>query len=216
MTDRKLSAFVDALVAGRRPGSFKAEPADAEVIRTAIALRAARPGDAIPDEAFVSDLHQKLSDQASSTPASNVRPLKVRRARAALVGIAASVALVGGTVVATDSFNHAAVTTAVAVPRGPVIRTASFETASGSVLGQIVVYGGHPSWVYMKVGVPESSGTIKCKLQLNTGSVVAAGTIELHRGSGEMTKTIGVDVSRLRGAQLFNSSGAVVGSATFA
>ena len=104
MTDRKLSAFVDALVAGRRPGSFKAEPADAEVVRTAIALRAARPGDAIPDEAFVSDLHQKLSDQATSTPASNVRPLKVRRARAALVGIAASVALVGGTVVATDSF----------------------------------------------------------------------------------------------------------------
>ena len=97
MTDRKLSAFVDALVAGRRPGSFKAEPADAEVVRTAIALRAARPGDAIPDEAFVSDLHQKLSDQASSPPASNVRPLKVRRARAALVGIAASVALVGGT-----------------------------------------------------------------------------------------------------------------------
>jgi hypothetical protein len=108
------------------------------------------------------------------------------------------------------------VTTAVAVPRGPVIRTASFETASGSVLGQIVVYGGHPSWVYMNVGVPESSGAIKCKLQLNTGSVVAAGTIELHRGTGEMTKTIGVDISRLRGAQLFNSSGAVVGSATFA
>ena len=48
MTTRRLSAFLDALAAGRRPRSFQADPEDVEMLRVAIALRAARPGDAIP------------------------------------------------------------------------------------------------------------------------------------------------------------------------
>ena len=41
MTTRRLSAFIDALAAGRRPRSFQADPEDTETLRTAIALRAA-------------------------------------------------------------------------------------------------------------------------------------------------------------------------------
>jgi hypothetical protein len=52
VTNRPLFSYIDALVAGRRPGSFKASPEDVEVLRAAIELRAARPGDAIPDEEF--------------------------------------------------------------------------------------------------------------------------------------------------------------------
>jgi hypothetical protein len=118
--------------------------------------------------------------------------------------------------VATEASNHPTVTTALPVPHGHGLRTGTFETTDGRVLGQIVVYSGHPSWVYMNVGVPQSNGSIKCKLQLDNGSIVGAGVIEIHGGSGEMVKSINVDVSRLRGAQLFTSSGAVVGSATLA
>ena len=217
MSDRRLSSFIDALVAGRRPGAFKADPEDVEVLRTAIELRAARPGEAAPDEQFVSDLYQSLVEQADSSPAANVHPLRVRRARAALVAVAASVALVGGTYVATESFSQAPATNAaIGVPHGDALRTGTFETPQGEVLGQIVAYNGHPSWVYMNVGVSQSSGTVMCMLQLNNGSIVAAGTIEIHRGTGELSKSIPVDIHRLRGAQLFSSTGAVLASATFA
>jgi hypothetical protein len=217
VSDRRLSSFIDALVAGRRPGAFKADPEDLEALRTAVELRAARPGDAAPDEQFVSDLYQKLAEQADSSPLADVHPLRRRRARTALVAVAASVALVGGTFAATESFDQSPATTAaVGVPHGDALRTGTFETPKGEVLGQIVAYNGHPSWVYMNVGVTQSTGTVMCKLQLNDGSIVAAGTIEIHRGTGELSKSIPVDIHRLRGAQLFTSTGAVLASATFA
>jgi hypothetical protein len=215
--DRRLFSFIDALVAGRRPGAFRADPEDVEVLRTAIELRAARPGDATPDEQFVSDLYQSLAEQADSPPIANVHPLRMRRARTALVAAAASVALVGGTFAATESFDQSpAPPAAVGVPHVNALRTGTFETPNGEVLGQIVAYNGHPSWIYMNVGVSQSTGTVICMLQLKNGSIVAAGTVELHGGTGELSKTIPVDIHRLRGAQLFTSTGAVLGSATFA
>jgi hypothetical protein len=217
VSDRRLSSFIDALVSGRRPEAFKADPEDVEVLRTAIKLRAARPGDAIPDEQFVSDLYQSLAEQADASPPANVHPLRMRRVRTALVAAAASVALVGGTFAATESFNQSPATTAaVGVPHVDALRTGTFETPSGEVLGQIVAYNGHPSWVYMNVGVSQATGTVMCMLQLKDGSIVAAGTIEIHSGTGELSKSIPVDIHRLRGAQLFTSTGAVLGSATFA
>jgi hypothetical protein len=217
VSDRRLSSFIDALVAGRRPAAFKADPEDVEVLRTAVELRAARPGDAIPDEQFVSDLYQSLAEQADSLPAANVHPFRMRRARAALVAIAASFALVGGTYGATESFSQAPATTAaIGVPHGDALRTGTFETPNGEVLGQIVAYNGHPSWVYMNVGVSQSTGAVMCMLQLKNGSIVAAGSIEIHGGTGKLSKSIPVDIHRLRGAQLFSSTGAVLASATFA
>ena len=79
MTSRRLSAFIDAMVSGRRPGRFSAGPDDVEVLRMAIALRASRPGDAKPDEEFVSGLYDELAGQASSRLGPNVHPVKVRR-----------------------------------------------------------------------------------------------------------------------------------------
>jgi hypothetical protein len=217
MSDRAVSAFIDALAGGRRPKRFQATPEDAEVLRTAITLRAARPGDSAPDERFVSDLYRELQEQARPAPTATIRPLAPRRVRVALAAVAASVSLVGGTYLATESFGTSTGTTApMAAPSGGDLRTGTFETPQGSVLGQVVAYKGHPSWVYMDVGVGQSQGTIMCKLQLDNGSIVAAGLIKLHHGSGTLSKSIPVDIQRLRGARLFTSTGAVLASATFA
>ncbi|MCU1363956.1 MAG: hypothetical protein JWM55_1784 [Acidimicrobiaceae bacterium] len=216
MTHGRLYSYIDALVAGRRPAHFPADPEDAEILRTAIELRAARPGDAHPNEKFVSDLYQSLVERADSAPVADVHPLRAHRARSAMFAVAASVVLVGGTFVGTESFTSSPATTAaIAVPHGDALRTGTFETPSGEVLGQVVAYNGHPSWIYMNVGDSQSTGKITCKLQLNNGSIVATGNIELNAGVGELTKSIQVDVQRLRGAQLFSSSGAVLASATF-
>ena len=217
MTTRRLTAFIDALAGGRRPEPFHAEPDDVEVLRAAIALRAARPGDAVPDDAFVAELYESLAAESSATVASNVRPMRMRRSRAALIGVAASIALVGGTFAATEASNNGATTTsAIQAPHGKVLRTATFETAQGHPLGQIVVYGGSPGWVFMNVDSPTSAGTVKCELRMMDGSVVAAGTVDLHHGTGVLSKNIRVDTGRLQGATLYSPSGAVVASATFA
>jgi hypothetical protein len=216
MTPRRLSAFLDALAAGRRPRPFRADLDDVEMVRVAIALRAGRPGDAIPDDVFVSELHDQLANDLNSSEQTNVRPLKTHRARVALVSVAAGLALVGGTFAATELSNPTNVQqSATAVPQGQILRTATFEAPTGRVAGQIVVYHGDPSWVYMNVDVPQANGTVKCELHLANGEVVAAGTVQLHDGSGVFSQSIPMDAGKVRGATLYDSSGAAVASAIF-
>jgi hypothetical protein len=218
VTRRRLSAFVDAIAAGRRPKRFRAQPDDAEVLRTAIALRAARPGDGAPTEAFVEGLFERLSNQANP-PTPEVRgPVPTHRARSALAVAAAAVLLVAGTTVATENLHHSAATSAAAhVPQGSELRTGTFQTDTGQVLGQIVAYRGQPSWVFMNVDVPNYDGRIECMLQVDNGRTVAFGTFTVHGGIGQFSKAIGnVDVGHLRGAKLVTHTGSQVAAATFA
>jgi hypothetical protein len=216
MTTRRLSAFIDALAAGRRPRPFRADPEDAEMLRVAIALRAARPGDALPDENFVAELHEQLAENLSPPEQTNIHPLRMHRGRTAIVAVAAGLALVGGTAAVTEIANTATVQrSATAVPQGQALRTASFQSPTGHVVGQIVLYHGHPSWVYMNVDLPHSNGPVKCELHLANGEVVAAGTVQLHDGSGEFSQSIHMDAGKARGATLYDPSGAVVASAIF-
>jgi hypothetical protein len=215
MTGRRITAFLDDLADGRRPGRFEVDPEDVEIVRTAITLRTARPGDAIPKKEFISELYEKLADQAASSDAHNIRPPTMRRSRAMLVGVAASVSLIGGTFAVTEVAHNPMTHAAAPVPHETDVRTGTFEAAGGSAVGQIIAYRGHPSWVFMNIGVSEAKGTIMCKLQLNDGSIVSAGSFQINGGTGELSKTIRMDISRLRGAELLSPSGAVVASATF-
>jgi hypothetical protein len=217
MTTRRLSAFLDVLAAGRRrPRAFHADPQDVEMLRVAIALRAARPGDSVPDEKFVAQLHEQLSDELSPSEQTNIHSLKVHRGRVALISVAAGLALVGGTFALAETISKPAVQQSLtAVPPGQALRTASFQSPTGQVVGQIVLYHGHPSWVYMNVDLPHSDGPVKCELHLANGEVVAAGTVQLHDGSGAFSQSIHMDAEKARGATLYEPSGAVAATAIF-
>jgi hypothetical protein len=216
MNRRRLTAFLDALAAGRRPRHFDADSDDIEIVRTAITLRTARMGDAAPDEAFVSGLYKTLAEQASTSAPSNIRSFTMRRSRAVLASVAASIALIGGTFAVTDLTENTAIPAAAPIPHGTDVRTGTFEAKDGTVVGQIVAYRGHPSWIFMNIGVTEPTGTIMCKLQLSDGSIVSEGTIHVDNGTGQLSKAVPVDIGRLRGAKLFSPSGSVVASATLA
>ena len=58
---RTVQSFVADLLRSRRPRGFHATPEDAKVARTAIALRAARPGSGAPREEFVTSLRGRLA-----------------------------------------------------------------------------------------------------------------------------------------------------------
>jgi hypothetical protein len=216
MTRRRFRRFIDALAAGRQPKRFRAQPEEAELVRTAIALRTARPGEDAPSEDFVENLFQQLSEQANE-PAPEVRPARAPRARTALVSAVAAVALVTATAVTTEALTGApGMTAASQVPRGSTLRTGTFQAASGDVLGQIVAYSGDHSWVFMNVGLPSYEGRVTCMLQVQDGKTVAFGTFMIHNGVGQFSKAIdGINVADLRGAKLVSTSGAPVAAATF-
>jgi hypothetical protein len=216
MTPRRLSASIDAVAAGRRPRCFQADPEEVQMLHVAIALRAARPGDAIPDETFIAEVYQQLTEDLSPPKQTNVHLLRMHRGRAALVAVAAGFALVGGTVAVTETSNKTTVQqSATAIPHGQALHSATFQGPTGQVAGQIVVYHGNPSWVFMNVDVPHSNGTVTCELHLANGQIVAAGTVHLHDGSGVFSQSIQMDAGKVRGATLYDSSGAVVASAIF-
>jgi cytochrome b6-f complex iron-sulfur subunit len=64
----RLRRYVEGLIQGRRPKPFPASEDEAEAVRAAIELRAARPGADSPSEEFVAGLHRRLA-QAHAEPA---------------------------------------------------------------------------------------------------------------------------------------------------
>jgi hypothetical protein len=216
MNVRRLNTYIDDLIGGRRPQSFRADAEDTEIVRAAIALRAERPGDAAAEASFLASLHQELSDLKDQPQTATLQTSGWRRGRTALLGVAAALALIGGTVGITEaSTQGTSQQSAAPIPRGHALRTATFETATGEVMGQIVVYHGRPSWVFMNVDVAQRIGAMRCELHLANGVVVAAGTVQLHAGRGQIAKAIQVDAGQLRTATLSDRSGAVIASATF-
>lgn len=200
MTKRRLQSHIDALADGKRPDSFDAEPEDVAVLRTAINLRSARPGDMLPDDEFVDRLHEELAAQADPRVVPMTRPARARRRRTAIAAVAAGLVLVGGTAAVTETVDQGTVSpAALATPHGSSLRTGTFESAEGQVMGQIVVSRGNPSWVYLDVAGATYTGTIVCKLQVEDGDTVATGAFVLNGGRGVFTKDVHVDIGQLRG-----------------
>jgi nitrite reductase/ring-hydroxylating ferredoxin subunit len=88
-----ISRFVEDLLRSRRPRRFRASEADAALARTAVTLRAARPGSGAPREEFVTGLHRQLAAELGPPVAS--RAVTRRRTVLRTAGVAAGAALAG-------------------------------------------------------------------------------------------------------------------------
>ncbi|CPR13412.1 rieske (2Fe-2S) domain-containing protein [Mycobacterium bohemicum DSM 44277] len=94
MNARGLRRYVDDLLRGRRPKAFEPDDFEAAQIRTAIELRAARPGpdaDAEPRPEFLSGLHRRLAEQMSGAT-TQVPPRQSSTRRQVIVGTSAAAA----------------------------------------------------------------------------------------------------------------------------
>ncbi len=106
MTGRGARRFIEDLLSGRRPRAFPADEADVEDLRTAITLRAARPGSGAPREEFVTELHRRLAAEQGEPEGGQVRTIGGTRRRfvqgaaiaaaAAAVGVAVDRTLITG------------------------------------------------------------------------------------------------------------------------
>ncbi|WP_231336529.1 Rieske (2Fe-2S) protein [Actinomadura graeca] len=86
-----LSRFVEALLSGRRPRPFPADDADAEALRVAIELRAARPGSNAPREEFITGLQRRLARDQGEPPRAPVRRFLLAGGAVGAAGAAAGV-----------------------------------------------------------------------------------------------------------------------------
>ena len=91
MNARGLRKYIDDLLRGRRPKQFQPDDFEAAQIRTAIELRAARPGGDAPRQEFLNDLHARLAEQMTGTPPEAVSRLNTTR-RQVIVGTSAAAA----------------------------------------------------------------------------------------------------------------------------
>ncbi|MGO8939887.1 MAG: ubiquinol-cytochrome c reductase iron-sulfur subunit [Mycobacterium sp.] len=119
MNARGLRKYIDDLLRGRRPKAFVPDDFEAAQIRTAIELRAARPGSDAPRQEFLDDLHIRLAQQMTGAPPEVPRMSKRNTTRRQVV-------------VGTSAAAAAAVT-AVSVDRLVVGRQAEAPAASGEL-----------------------------------------------------------------------------------
>jgi hypothetical protein len=68
----------------------------------------------------------------------------------------------------------------------------------------------------MNVDAPSANGPMRCALHLVNGDVIAAGTVHVHEGKGQIARAVRLDAGQLGNATLTNVSGAVLASANFA
>jgi cytochrome b6-f complex iron-sulfur subunit len=96
MNARGLRRYLDDLAAGRRPRSFEPDDFEAEQIRTAIDLQAARRGADEPRPEFLADLQSRLAaqldDDGGSEEKSVVRRFPTATRRQVVVGTSAAAA----------------------------------------------------------------------------------------------------------------------------
>ena len=92
MTTSRLRRYVEDLLRGRRPRPFPADTDEAADIRTAIALRAARPGSGTPSEEFVTGLHRRLAAELTANTTTDPAPAPRAATRRRVVQVASAAA----------------------------------------------------------------------------------------------------------------------------
>ena len=99
MSGRTVRRFVDGLLRGQRTERARPDELEAEEMKTAIELRAARTGSDSPREEFVTDLHRRLAEQMGEAPQAEARstwgPSGTRRQVVIGTGLAAASAATG-------------------------------------------------------------------------------------------------------------------------
>ena len=238
MTNHRVEAFVDAILADRPPKRFSATSDDADLLRLAIELHVSRSPKIGPDPQFVRELGGQLA--AANPGDARIVPLRTgpeagwrkraplvpglqpssgratRRRVSAIGTAAAALVLVAGTFAATQLVQ--APSPAPVALQGPTAtaaeRSGTLLTSEGLPVGHAYAYSGDPSWVMMDVVAPGFTGVYHCELQLADGAVVTAGSVAVHNGTGEWARFVRAQGDQMRRAVLVTSAGVPVATAT--
>lgn len=84
----------------------------------------------------------------------------------------------------------------------------------GEKMGQVFVYTGQPSWMFMTVESDRAARRVTCELVLRDGRTLDVGSFTIAAGYRSWGSTVNVDPSDIRAVRLVSSGGAELASAT--
>ena len=90
---------------------------------------------------------------------------------------------------------------------------AAYFRSGTRTVGQVMVYAGHPTWLYMYVDDLTGPGELTCRAVLADGSTITLGHFWPSAGKGAWAASVGQPAGRLREAQLTGADGKVLASA---
>jgi hypothetical protein len=177
-------------------------------------------GGATPSRADRHSDHRSRTDRPSAPPAGpggptgpggprTRRPGRMRRLLAATaVGLAVIAAGLGGWRIGVG--NAPAASSAA----GP-LKSASLLTATHQEVGEIYVYSGRSSWLYMSVDLGSGDEAVTCQVVGKNGQVSKIGSFQLADGYGSWGSPNPGNVGPLSGARIVSANGTVLATAAF-
>jgi len=146
---------------------------------------------------------------AGARPAAAASAPWTRRllAAAASIVVLAGVA-VGGWGLGRSSAAH------MASPAQAALSSAMFVTPGHRGAGEVFVYRGAPSWLYMSVDLPSGDGMVTCQLIGSNGKVTTVGSFQLANGYGAWGSPDPWAPASIDGARLVAADGTVLAVAS--
>jgi hypothetical protein len=142
-------------------------------------------------------------------PGGTRRPGRMRRVLAtAAVGLAVIVAGLGGWRIGAGT------APAVSSAAGP-LKSASLLSATHQDVGDIYVYSGSSTWLYMSVDLGSGNAAVTCEVVGKDGQVSKVGSFQLADGYGSWGSPDPGNVGPLSGARIVSADGTVLATATF-
>jgi nitrite reductase/ring-hydroxylating ferredoxin subunit len=133
VSDRTVRRFVEGLLRGQSTERARPDDFEAEQMKTAIELRAARLGSDAPREEFVTDLHRRLAAEMSDEQAPAGHPRWAARRRQMVIGgTVAAASAAAGLVVGRNLLAPAATQQATQPTQGEVEPNAGTWQAVGA------------------------------------------------------------------------------------
>jgi hypothetical protein len=156
---------------------------------------------------------QHSADQHSAGrpagPGGTRRPGRIRRVLAtAAIGLAVIAAGLGGWRIGTGT------APAASSAAGP-LKSASLLSATHQDVGDIYVYSGRSTWLYMSVDLGSGNEAVTCQVVGKDGRVTKIGSFQLADGYGSWGSPDPGTLGTLSGARLVSADGTVLASATF-
>jgi hypothetical protein len=128
------------------------------------------------------------------------------------LGALAVVAVLGiGALVGYGTTNRGGAGSYQAVQAG--LEVAHFRS-DGRTVGEVMVYAGNPTWLFMYVDNQSWSGELRCQVVLDHGPTITLGDFWPSQGKGAWAASVSEPAGRLREARVVNASGRVLATAS--
>lgn len=84
---------------------------------------------------------------------------------------------------------------------------------NGQEVGQVFVYSGQPSWVFMTVEADGAARPVTCELETKGGKTVTLGTFTVSAGYRSWGSTVAINPDRIEGIRLLGAQSGTIAAA---